>query len=321
IYINYDGGDGDSFLYFYENSSATGAWVMFDDSEDAFNFNHPVMINGAVKRSPGLTSKFNTATVLSASEVAVGTHSQISLVNLSTADGMGVMLDTLIGSAGTVGGALVHRRVSANNGQWELWNENSNTKELQFTLEPDGTLALTNKITGVTDPDDAQDVATKNYVDGVVASSISKTLAFYPNWRNANNWVFVNTDEYLRNTTIGVSTQTVYVYIDMPKDAATFTVNGSMTLTSTGVVTMTVAGEIEKRLTTGSWTGVAGSISTQRAHGGGGGDNTDTIAWDQAFTVGWEVGAQYRLKITRDLTTTVNVSVSSVNIYGATIQS
>ena len=40
IYLNYDGPDGDSYLYFYNASAQTGASLMWDDSEVGFNISH-----------------------------------------------------------------------------------------------------------------------------------------------------------------------------------------------------------------------------------------------------------------------------------------
>ena len=38
IYVNHNGGDGDSFLYFYEGGSPTGASLMWDDAPGTFKF-------------------------------------------------------------------------------------------------------------------------------------------------------------------------------------------------------------------------------------------------------------------------------------------
>jgi len=40
VHVNFDGPDGDSYLYFYESSAYNGAFLKFDDSEDGFEFNH-----------------------------------------------------------------------------------------------------------------------------------------------------------------------------------------------------------------------------------------------------------------------------------------
>jgi len=42
VYVNHNGPDGDSFLYFYNGSSATGASLMWDDSPGTFKFNEPL---------------------------------------------------------------------------------------------------------------------------------------------------------------------------------------------------------------------------------------------------------------------------------------
>ena len=45
VYINYGGGDGDSYLYFYEGGSNTGASLMFDDNPGEFVFSHQLSMN------------------------------------------------------------------------------------------------------------------------------------------------------------------------------------------------------------------------------------------------------------------------------------
>jgi len=44
MYINFGGGDGDSSLYFYENSSVVGASLMWDDSPGIFKFSHGIEV-------------------------------------------------------------------------------------------------------------------------------------------------------------------------------------------------------------------------------------------------------------------------------------
>jgi len=47
-YINYNGPDGDSFLYFYDNSSPTGAYLKWDDASDRFEFNDTVYASESI---------------------------------------------------------------------------------------------------------------------------------------------------------------------------------------------------------------------------------------------------------------------------------
>ncbi|KKK68118.1 hypothetical protein LCGC14_2947280, partial [marine sediment metagenome] len=46
MYINFDGGDGNSSLYFYENGSSTGAKLMWNDGTSKFNFDQPLLVTG-----------------------------------------------------------------------------------------------------------------------------------------------------------------------------------------------------------------------------------------------------------------------------------
>jgi len=49
IYVNYDGADGDSYLYFYENSSTTGAYLKWDDGDSRFEFNDDLYAGGGIE--------------------------------------------------------------------------------------------------------------------------------------------------------------------------------------------------------------------------------------------------------------------------------
>ncbi len=46
IYINYDGADGDSYLYFYDVSSDTGQYLMWDDNPGNFVLSGALNVNG-----------------------------------------------------------------------------------------------------------------------------------------------------------------------------------------------------------------------------------------------------------------------------------
>jgi hypothetical protein len=46
IYINADGPDADSYLYFYDGSSETGAYLMWDESEGVHTFGNRAGVNG-----------------------------------------------------------------------------------------------------------------------------------------------------------------------------------------------------------------------------------------------------------------------------------
>ncbi|KKL14371.1 hypothetical protein LCGC14_2516350, partial [marine sediment metagenome] len=345
IFVNYNGVEGDGWIYFYDGGAEAGEHLKWDDTDDQFEFSNDLKVFGQIDcqlptggtsgqgiamtsfdgvGSLSLENGTGTANVMAPSIMGKASH--------TTSAGLLIQGETFADDGSTA--ASIHMRAKDPDGNSAIdagvvlavqnWTTSLLSIDYAGVVKIDANVLDmdSHKIINVTDPTANQEAATKKYVDdNIGGASQSRTLAFYPSWRNANNWFFENTDEYLRVTTIGTPTQMGYVYIDMPEDADSFTVTGTMTLTATGAVTMTVEGEIEKRLTTGSWTAVAGSVSTVITHGGGGGDTTSAINWSQAFTVGWEVGAQYRLKITRDLTTTVNVSVVNVALYGATIQS
>ncbi len=49
IYVNFNGGEGDGIIYFYEGGSDTGASLKWDDSEDSFAFSDGLNINGTTR--------------------------------------------------------------------------------------------------------------------------------------------------------------------------------------------------------------------------------------------------------------------------------
>jgi hypothetical protein len=63
IYINYDGADGDSYLYFYDNSSAGGAYLMWDDAPGIFVLSHGLQITNQLRgtvHTQNITAVSNT---------------------------------------------------------------------------------------------------------------------------------------------------------------------------------------------------------------------------------------------------------------------
>lgn len=55
IYINLTGPDRDSYLYFYENGSATGAYLKWDNADAQFEFSHDLQVNGDLDVSGNIT--------------------------------------------------------------------------------------------------------------------------------------------------------------------------------------------------------------------------------------------------------------------------
>lgn len=47
FFCNYDGGDGDAYIYFYENTSPTGAALKWEDAGAGFEFTHRLMLRGS----------------------------------------------------------------------------------------------------------------------------------------------------------------------------------------------------------------------------------------------------------------------------------
>ena len=64
IYINYNGGEGDSHLYFYENTSQTGAYLMWDDNPGEFVLSHDLNVGGKVTANIISGSSFRTLSTL-----------------------------------------------------------------------------------------------------------------------------------------------------------------------------------------------------------------------------------------------------------------
>ncbi|MBN2127238.1 MAG: hypothetical protein JW703_02480 [Candidatus Diapherotrites archaeon] len=58
-YINYDGGEADSSLYFYEDSSATGEYLKWENSTDNFLLSDDTNVNGVLTVSSNIISQGN----------------------------------------------------------------------------------------------------------------------------------------------------------------------------------------------------------------------------------------------------------------------
>jgi len=54
IYVNFDGPNGDSNLYFYDGASSTGQYIKWDDSETRIGFSSNVYYNGDITATWGL---------------------------------------------------------------------------------------------------------------------------------------------------------------------------------------------------------------------------------------------------------------------------
>jgi hypothetical protein len=131
IYVNKNGADGDSYLYFYDGSSATGQYIKWQDSNNRFY----------------MTGLFQVATGVVSGYLASNGHIYI---NYDGPDG-DQYLYFYQGSSGT--GAYLEF-VDATPGF-----------KLSHTLDMSAA-----KITGVANPTAAQDAATKNYVDNISGS-------------------------------------------------------------------------------------------------------------------------------------------------------
>jgi hypothetical protein len=57
LYINCDGADGDSYVYFYEGSSTTGAYLKWDDDPGEFVFNKNLSITGSVSATTSISAE------------------------------------------------------------------------------------------------------------------------------------------------------------------------------------------------------------------------------------------------------------------------
>lgn len=207
IKINYDGSDANSFLYFYDGGSSTGQSLKWFDSKSRFDLSGPLktnaiagngagalVANGSAQvsgslyvsggtyaagrsvigtttlESPGLTIKANSTTVVGASDIGSGLQNQLALNNYGTGtNGQASMISFGIGATGTAYGALLFRRRSADNTQFEVWNEVSNT----------GTKHLVMSDAGMVDMRDAQ---------------VSGSLSVKGNVRLNSNSLYLNFD-------------------------------------------------------------------------------------------------------------------------------
>ena len=87
VYVNQNGPDGDSYLYFYENSSDTGAYLQWNDTAGAFDFSHELRVNGAtvlleavesVTAGTGIALSSTTGDVTIAVTLSAGTYININ---------------------------------------------------------------------------------------------------------------------------------------------------------------------------------------------------------------------------------------------------
>lgn len=58
-YINYGGPDGDAYLYFYDNTSSTGEYLMWDESPGTFTLSHALYLNGTLNLIGGMSNNLN----------------------------------------------------------------------------------------------------------------------------------------------------------------------------------------------------------------------------------------------------------------------
>lgn len=148
FYANYDGPDGDSYLYFYEGGSATGRHLKWDDSDNQFEFNYSVFSAGSITADWHLMSNGNI------------------YANRNGPDGDSYLYFYEGGSA--TGASL-------------MFNDSLGIFRLSHALN-----MTQHKICNVTDPILDYDAATKNYVDTFVKGSIykSSTLGNIPSGNN-----------------------------------------------------------------------------------------------------------------------------------------
>ena len=175
IHINFDGADGDSYLYFYDGSSVTGKSLKWNDTKSRFDINAGIaatavvgsgagafvgigsaqvsgslavkggiyaasksMIGGtlASQASPGLTVHFSSTTVPASADLTSGLECHLALNNYAAAtDGQSSFISFGMGATGTTYGTLLFRRTTANNSRFELWNEVANTQTKHFVID------------------------------------------------------------------------------------------------------------------------------------------------------------------------------------------
>jgi len=335
LYANYDGAEGDSCIYFYENGSETGAFLRWVDAHSSFALNKSLEISGSLnidgsaKVNGSVRSNNDIYTNYSGGEgdgfvyFYEGGSPTGRYFKWEDASSGFVVNDRmfLLGDFNCAGNVHVNYdgpeessflyfyEAGSSTGASLMWNNPSTTFAFSHALD-----MSSNKITSVTDPTSDQDAATKKYVDDNAGGSIQKLVALYPNSLLLNDWAWIGTDLYLQVSSLTINDQVLYIYLSMPIGITAVTIVGRAALSfSSGSVTMSNSVDIERKVGTGAWASL-GSTSTDLTS-----TSTTEFVWTPSFTLNWSNTAQYRLKVLSDLNTTVNVTQRNLRIYSVSI--
>ncbi|MEA3341108.1 MAG: hypothetical protein U9R15_14180, partial [Chloroflexota bacterium] len=177
FYINYDGdgsgGDEDSFLYFYDNSSGSGQSLMWDDDPGEFVLSDVLsMSTHKIVDVVDPTADQDVATKKYVDDTTGAVSFTLDQVcdNGNTTDQDIKAQNFYINHDGADGDSFLYFYDTSATGQSLMWDDDPGEFVLSDVLSMN-----THKIVDVVDPTAAQDVATKKYVDDT-AGAVSFTL-------------------------------------------------------------------------------------------------------------------------------------------------
>jgi hypothetical protein len=344
IYNNYNGPDGNSFIYFYEGSSITGAYISFTDTGAKFKILPGKILlssseTNSVAKSGYLTSRHYTtanrdlAIAQGYSDSTQGlvligggdsTYNAATAIRFYTAADNNTATGTLIAGFDSNGDLTLQKNVLGLTVQGRSQHSGSlyTTGNLKVGSPTLGGRILsygTDQISGSLFVKGSIRQRGASAYGFSTPSGSSTSIGLYSATR-IGNFTFASTDDYLTASAISVTQANTYIYLNVPISAANVVAAGEFQLVMAGInaTTLTVTATVEQRTTNGAWASLGSTTGTiNRASAG-----TSTLSFLLKPTIAtwsWVPNGSYRLRISKDLSQTVNVTSCYVRLYGVYI--